>query len=1112
MFPSVLGAKSPPAASHPASFLLCSLLIFLSCNTITPSSAQPSNRSETDLQALLCFKQSITNDPTGAFSSWNISLHFCRWNGVTCGRTSPAHVVSINLTSMKLSGVLPACMGNLTSLQTLVLDRNNLEGTIPESLARSLSLIELNLSRNFLSGQIPASLFNGSSKLVTVDLQMNSFSGIIPPPHKMATLRFLGLTGNLLSGRIPVSLANISSLSSILLGQNNLSGPIPESLSQIANLNKLDLSGNRLSGFVPVTLYNKSSLEFFGIGNNSLIGKIPPDIGHTLPNLKSLVMSLNRFDGSIPTSLANASNLQMLDLSSNLLSGLVPALGSLINLNKLFLGNNRLEAEDWSFFTALTNCTQLLQLSMEGNNLNGSLPKSVGNLSTNFEWFKFGGNQISGRIPDELGNLVNLTLLDINSNMLSGEIPLTIGNLRKLFILNLSMNKLSGQIPSTIGNLSQLGKLYLDNNNLSGKIPARIGQCKMLNMLNLSVNSLDGSIPDELVSMSSLSLGLDLSNNKLSGSIPQEVGTLSNLALLNFSNNQLSGQIPSSLGQCVVLLSLNMEGNNLIGNIPPALTSLHAIQRIDLSENNLSSEVPVFFENFISLAHLNLSYNYFEGPIPISGIFQRPNSVSLEGNKGLCANIHILNLPICPSSPAKTKNNKRLLLKVIPSITIALFSALCLIFALVTLWKRRMISFSWFNYGHRQCTDVLRQFSGMLNMLCSSNPKRREVPTTPINNETLKKVSYGDILKATNWFSSVHTISSTHTGSVYVGRFKSDKSLVAIKVFNLNQPGAYESYFIECEVLRSTRHRNLMRPLTLCSTLDKENHEFKVLIFKFMVNGSLERWLYSEQHYGIKDRVLCLGQRICIATEVASALDYIHNHLTPPLVHCDVKPSNILLDDDMTARLGDFGSAKFLFPDLVSLESLADIGGTIGYIAPEYGMGCQISTGGDVYSFGVLLLEMLTGKQPTDDTFADGVSIHNFIDSMFPDRVAEILDPYMMHEEHQVYPAEWFEACIKPLVALGLSCSMVSPKDRPGMQDVCAKLCAVKETFLQFGRRRSLPFHRSDGGQRSAGVGNLLLSPSRNRTTHCGATAASCGEHCHQPLQITKLHPDCLEP
>lgn len=122
--------------------------------------------------------------------------------------------------------------------------------------------------------------------------------------------------------------------------------------------------------------------------------------------------------------------------------------------------------------------------------------------------------------------------------------------------------------------------------------------------------------------------------------------------------------------------------------------------------------------------------------------------------------------------------------------------------------------------------------------------------------------------------------------------------------------------------------------VTLCSTLDTENHEFKALIFKFMVNGSLERWLHPEQYNGTPYRVLSLGQRMCIATDVASALDYVHNQLTPPLVHCDLKPSNILLDDDMTARLGDFGSAKFLFPDLISPQSLVDVGGTIGYMAP----------------------------------------------------------------------------------------------------------------------------------------------------------------------------------
>ncbi|VAH41245.1 unnamed protein product [Triticum turgidum subsp. durum] len=322
--------------------------------------------------------------------------------------------------------------------------------------------------------------------------------------------------------------------------------------------------------------------------------------------------------------------------------------------------------------------------------------------------------------------------------------------------------------------------------------------------------------------------------------------------------------------------------------------------------------------------------------------------------------------------------------------------------------------------------------------------------TVPFNDEKkLKRVSYQDILKATNWFCSVHTISSTCTGSVYVGRFKSDRSLVAIKVFNLNEPGGYGSYFTECEVLRSTRHRNIMRPMTLCSTLDSQNHEFKALIFKFMVNGSLDRWLHSEQHNGIPGRVLNFGQRICIAADVASALDYVHNQLTPPLIHCDLKPENILLDDDMTARLSDFGSAKFLSLDMFIPESLDDVGGTVGYMAPEYGMGYEISVGADAYSFGVLLLELLTRKRPTDDMFVDGLTLPIFSESMFPERVAEILDPRMGHEEHQGCAEVWTQRYIVPLIALGLSCTVESPKDRPGMKDVCAKLSAIRDAFLE---------------------------------------------------------------
>jgi hypothetical protein len=448
-----------------------------------------------------------------------------------------------------------------------------------------------------------------------------------------------------------------------------------------------------------------------------------------------------------------------------------------------------------------------------------------------------------------------------------------------------------------------------------------LGQCLGLVQLNLSSNSLDGLLPKELFASPPLSLGLDLSFNNLTGEIPEDIGKLEHTVLLNVSNNLFSGVIPGTLGYLSTLSSLRMEGNKLQGGIPETFRNLRSIEYLNLSRNVLSGNVPEFFESLTMLETLDLSYNNFDGPIPTGSFFRNSSVVILGGNKGLCSRSSTLALPVCDGATKPKNHSVPLLLVVIPSVTIAL---LLLLWFLVTLWKKRVFEFP-------RWEDVLR----MIRLV--SETERGEVQTFPLNNETLKKVSYSDILRATNCFSSVHTISSTRTGSVYVGRFKYDKSLVAIKVFNLYEPAAYESYFIECEVLRSTRHRNLMRPVTLCSTLDTGNHEFKALIFKFMVNGSLETWLHCEHYSGLPERVLSLGQRIHIAADVASALDYVHNQVSPPLVHCDLKPSNILLDKDMTARLSDFGSAKFLFPGLSVPKSLAEVGGTIGYMAPgEY--------------------------------------------------------------------------------------------------------------------------------------------------------------------------------
>ncbi|KAM0915217.1 hypothetical protein ACQ4PT_010988 [Festuca glaucescens] len=452
----------------------------------------------------------------------------------------------------------------------------------------------------------------------------------------------------------------------------------------------------------------------------------------------------------------------------------------------------------------------------------------------------------------------------------------------------------------------------------------------------------------------------------------------------------------------------------LNGSIPQSLSNLKSIDQIDLSQNYLVGQIPEFFASMGYLQQLDLSMNYFEGPIPDGGIFQNHSAAILDGNAGLCASAttNLFQFPVCTTTSAvERKTNAVLLVKVIPPIAIALLS---FILFMVTLLKRR------------------------------------QAQAGPCYNETIKKVSYGDIVKATNWFSPINKISSSRTGSICIGRFEFDTDLVAIKLFHLEENGARNSFLTECEVLRNTRHRNLVKAVTVCSTVDLENNEFKAVVFDFMANGSLDMWLHPKLHQNTLKRVLSFSERLRIAMDVALALDYMHNQLTPPLIHCDLKPGNVLLDYDMTARVGDFGSARFLSSTPGTSEDLVGVEGTIGYVAPEYCMGYRVSTGCDVYGFGVLVLEMLTGKRPTDAIFTDGLSLHRLVSSAFPDRLGDVLDPHMAHEQQNECEKVLKQRCIVHLVEVGLLCSMESPKDRPGMAEVCAKILSLKETFFEF--------------------------------------------------------------
>ncbi|KAM3372616.1 hypothetical protein ACQJBY_019484 [Aegilops geniculata] len=993
---------------HGIIILFTHLLIFMSSNTVAKSI---SNGSEVDRQVLLSFKESISNDPFGVLSPWNTSISFCSWPGVACGKTLPPRVISLGLSSLGLSGQLSPWIANLTSLEQVDLSENHFVGGIPEELGTLQHLQSLKLGRNNLVGIIPISLCTSRS-LREVNLSSNRLAGPIPEFHKMSTLEFLDLSKNNLSGSIPSSLGNVSSLTVIWLDENSLSGSVPETLSLIQNLSMLILSLNYLSGHISAKLCNMSSLIYLGLAENNLTGRVPSCIGNTLQNLKLLSMSGNKFEGLIPSSLANASNLRWIDLGHNLLEGRIPSLGSLSNLTFLNLESNFLQAEGWEFLVSLTNCARFQALDMNGNALNGNIPISVGNLSRSLVLLILGNNQIVGTIPVEIVNLRNLQMLDMGQNLLSGVIPSVIGNLGHLIVLILSGNKFSGQIPSTIGNLSRLNKLYLHNNELTGNIPATLGNCKQLYILELYFNSLEGPIPSELFSSTTL-IGLDLSNNLLTGSIPLQIGGLIQLLRLDISFNKLSGQVPLSFGECVELSSLRLRSNMLNGSIPRSFSNLKSIEQIDLSQNSLVGKIPEFFANMDYLQQLDLSMNYFEGPIPTGGIFQNHSAVNLEGNDELCASAAttLFQFPLCPMASAVERKNALLLVKIIPPIAIALLSFICFVFTLL---------------------------------------KRRQAQAAPCYKETMKKVSYSDIIKATSWLSPVNKISSSRTGSIYIGRFEFDTDLVAIKLFHLQENGARDSFVTECEVLRNTRHCNLVKAVTVCSTVDLENNEFKAIVFDFMANGSLDMWVHPKLHHNSAKRVLSLGQRLRIAIDVALALDYMHNQLTPPLIHCDLKPGNVLLDYDMTARVGDFGSARFLSSTPGSPEDLVGVEGTIGYVAPEYCMGYKVSPGCDVYGFGILILEMLTGRRPTDAMFTGGLSLHKLVSSAFPSRLREVLDPHLSHEQQRACDRVLMRRYIVPLVEVGLLCSMESPKDRPGMGEVCAKILSLKEAFFEF--------------------------------------------------------------
>ncbi|KAL5703674.1 non-specific serine/threonine protein kinase [Ranunculus cassubicifolius] len=492
-----------------------------------------------------------------------------------------------------------------------------------------------------------------------------------------------------------------------------------------------------------------------------------------------------------------------------------------------------------------------------------------------------------------------------------------------------------------------------------------------------------------------------------------------------------------------------MGRNSFYGPIPPSLEFLRGIQWINFSHNNLSGRIPDFFTNVSFLMSLDISYNDFDGKVPEYGIFKNASAISVRGNKKLCGGIKELHLRVCNEDKVERSgqsHSRRIIIIIGFGVLSFIMAAIC--FSAYCLRK------------FRKTTAV-----GEATATSSALAKWR------------LGASYLEIFNSTNGFSSECLIGSGSFGSVYKGVLSDQETFVAIKVLNLQQKGAANSFLAECEALKNIRHRNLIKVVTICSSIDFEGNDFKALIFEFMPNRNLEQWLHPNIGDRLSSRNLSFIQRVNIAIDVAFGLEYLHNSYEETIVHCDIKPSNILLDRDMTARVGDFGLARFLFnnsSDQSESQTLSSsLKGSIGYIPPEYGLGGKVSTQGDMYSYGTLLLEMFTGKMPTNEMFKDGLNLYDFVSLALPDHVSEIVDASLFSETDGVEeegeigePSNVNESeeapalsrrtmqlkrldCLITVLTIGLSCCAPLPQDRAVVIDVVKKMIDARRLFFR---------------------------------------------------------------
>ncbi|KAG2664340.1 hypothetical protein I3760_16G078100 [Carya illinoinensis] len=836
-----------------------------------------------------------------------------------------------------------------------------------------------------------------------------------------------------------------SRVTALKLSTMGLEGELTGDIGGLTELRSLDLSFNRgLTGSILPSLGNLQKLNILILAGCSFSGDIPDGLGN-LTELSYLALNSNKLIGKIPPSLGKLSKLYWLDLADNQLTGPLPiSTSSTPGLDLL------LKAKHFHF---------------NKNQLSGSIPAKLFSSEMVLIHILFDGNQLSGSIPPTLGLVQNLEVLRLDRNALTGEIPSNLGNLTSINELNLAHNKLTGALPD-LTQLTHLNYLDLSNNSFDPSgAPDWFSNLPSLTTLIMEYGSLEGAVPQKLFSFPQIQQ-VKLKNNAFNDTLNMGKNIGPQLQLVDLQNNDISNVTLTS-GYTKILI--------LIGN-PVCMTDLsntnscqlHKQQQpysTSLSKCGSRSSCPP--DQKLSPRSCECAYPYagklyFRGPkfreLSNVNIFHSlemslwlnlsltPGSVSLQNPFFNTDDYLEVQLALFPATGKYFKRSEVLRIgfdlsnqTYKPPKEFGPYYFIASPYAFPATHGATSISSPVIVGIAIGCGILVLGLVGV-GIYAVRQKKRAEraiglTSWAPSGNDSggapqlkgARWFSYDELKKCTNNFTESNEIGSGGYGKVYRGML-SDGQVVAIKRAQQGSVQGGLEFKTEIELLSRVHHKNLVGLVGFCFEQGEQ-----MLVYEFLPNGTLRESLSGKS--GIH---LDWKRRLRIALGSARGLAYLHELANPPIIHRDVKSTNILLDENLTAKVADFGLSK-LISDSSKGHVSTQVKGTMGYLDPEYYMTQQLTEKSDVYSFGVVMLELVTAKQPIEK----GKYI-----------VREVLTAMKKNDDEYYGLRNLIDSSIRNItnligfgrfLELAMQCVDESAADRPTMSEVVKAL----ETILQ---------------------------------------------------------------